>query len=345
MSCLKALCSLVPSWHAVCCPPACGWLLSAQRCHSPPLLCSQPESIRFSDAVQWPDTVCCHAAPALLADKPNCHAASAPHSQKPFNGETPHALLAGAFVTPADIHFVRNHMPVPHGLSAAEHRWGAGWPDRWETPVLREGLLLMGAPGRSTAAAAQRRLHSCSACPCALPTTACPCALSLRAPAPALSLPAFCSITIEAPGVGSTTLTLQDIRTKFKSHTFCSVLQWLVLLCCAALVCAVLYCANLWSCTARRYELSQHVSVCQASCLLHAQVSPAAAAASRSAQRAMPHSGCLLPMHACLQRWQPTVGDGIVQAGGRAGSLGEQTASVLQASISERTFAGQHCSG
>ncbi|PRW45406.1 sulfite mitochondrial [Chlorella sorokiniana] len=74
--------------------------------------------------------------------------------QKPFNGETPHALLAGAFVTPADIHFVRNHMPLPRGLSAAEH-----------------------------------------------------------------------SITIEGPGVGATTLTLHDIRTKFKAHTFCSVLQ------------------------------------------------------------------------------------------------------------------------
>ncbi len=45
-------------------------------------------------------------------------------SQKPFNGETPHALLAGAFVTPAEIHFVRNHMPLPRGLDAAKHRWG-----------------------------------------------------------------------------------------------------------------------------------------------------------------------------------------------------------------------------
>lgn len=44
-------------------------------------------------------------------------------SQKPLNGETPHALLVGAFVTPADIHFVRNHMPVPRGPKAAEHRW------------------------------------------------------------------------------------------------------------------------------------------------------------------------------------------------------------------------------
>lgn len=53
------------------------------------------------------------------------------------------------------------------------------------------------------------------------------------------------SITIEGPGVGSTTLTLPDIRTKFKPHTFCSVLQWWVLLCCAALCCAVLRCAVL----------------------------------------------------------------------------------------------------
>lgn len=98
--------------------------------------------------MQWPDTTCCHAASALLADTSNCHVAIAPNSQKPFNGETPHALLSSAFVTPADIHFVRNHMPVPHGLSAAEHRWGLGGPraDAWETPALCEGLRWLGTP-------------------------------------------------------------------------------------------------------------------------------------------------------------------------------------------------------
>lgn len=43
-----------------------------------------------------------------------------------------------------------------------------------------------------------------------------------------LQPPSVCSITIDAPGVGSTQLSLQDIRTEFKAHTFCSVLQWWV---------------------------------------------------------------------------------------------------------------------
>lgn len=42
--------------------------------------------------------------------------------KQPFNGETPHAILAGSFTTPAELHFIRNHLPLPQGLTAEEHR-------------------------------------------------------------------------------------------------------------------------------------------------------------------------------------------------------------------------------
>ncbi|KAL4458252.1 hypothetical protein ABPG75_013117 [Micractinium tetrahymenae] len=41
--------------------------------------------------------------------------------KQPFNGETPHSILAGSFTTPADLHFIRNHLPLPQGLTAEEH--------------------------------------------------------------------------------------------------------------------------------------------------------------------------------------------------------------------------------
>ncbi|KAL4422084.1 hypothetical protein ABPG77_001552 [Micractinium sp. CCAP 211/92] len=41
--------------------------------------------------------------------------------KQPFNGETPHAILADSFTTPADLHFIRNHLPLPRGLSAKDH--------------------------------------------------------------------------------------------------------------------------------------------------------------------------------------------------------------------------------
>jgi hypothetical protein len=43
---------------------------------------------------------------------------------KPFNGETPHHILMRDFTTPEALHFVRNHMPLPVGLSADNHRQG-----------------------------------------------------------------------------------------------------------------------------------------------------------------------------------------------------------------------------
>eukprot|EP00667_Euglena_gracilis_P007447 EG_transcript_7523 len=36
------------------------------------------------------------------------------HSEKPFNAETPAPLLTENFLTPNDVFYIRNHMPVPH---------------------------------------------------------------------------------------------------------------------------------------------------------------------------------------------------------------------------------------
>jgi sulfite oxidase len=35
------------------------------------------------------------------------------HTQKPFNAETPKALSVESVITPNEIHFIRNHLPVP----------------------------------------------------------------------------------------------------------------------------------------------------------------------------------------------------------------------------------------
>ena len=64
------------------------------------------------------------ASPArcCLMSRPSPFPLIFPQCLKPGNFETPHALLAGDFTTPADLHFVRNHLPVPAGLSAESHR-------------------------------------------------------------------------------------------------------------------------------------------------------------------------------------------------------------------------------
>lgn len=43
------------------------------------------------------------------------------HSAKPYNGEPPGQLLADHYITPVDLLFVRNHLPVPH-IDPATHR-------------------------------------------------------------------------------------------------------------------------------------------------------------------------------------------------------------------------------
>jgi len=44
---------------------------------------------------------------------PTRHRAIVINSKKPFNGETPLAILTDSFITPTDLFYVRNHLPVP----------------------------------------------------------------------------------------------------------------------------------------------------------------------------------------------------------------------------------------
>ena len=44
---------------------------------------------------------------------PSRHPALKINTKKPFNAEPPMQLLADNFVTPNDIFFIRNHLPVP----------------------------------------------------------------------------------------------------------------------------------------------------------------------------------------------------------------------------------------
>lgn len=47
------------------------------------------------------------------ANEPKRHPALVIRSSKPFNAETPPDLLAAALITPVDMFYVRNHLPVP----------------------------------------------------------------------------------------------------------------------------------------------------------------------------------------------------------------------------------------
>ncbi|KAK3919403.1 Sulfite oxidase, mitochondrial [Frankliniella fusca] len=47
------------------------------------------------------------------ARDPKRHAALKPSSKKPFNAEPPPSLLTESFITPVDLFYVRNHLPVP----------------------------------------------------------------------------------------------------------------------------------------------------------------------------------------------------------------------------------------
>ncbi|GIL84054.1 hypothetical protein Vretifemale_12777 [Volvox reticuliferus] len=48
------------------------------------------------------------------ASDPARHPAFIARSERPYNGETPGTLLAASPITPNEIFFVRNHLPVPH---------------------------------------------------------------------------------------------------------------------------------------------------------------------------------------------------------------------------------------
>ena len=49
----------------------------------------------------------------IYVNEPVRHPALKVHKEKPFNAETPLTLLRDHWVTPANLHYVRNHMPVP----------------------------------------------------------------------------------------------------------------------------------------------------------------------------------------------------------------------------------------
>ncbi|GIL59243.1 hypothetical protein Vafri_13880 [Volvox africanus] len=55
------------------------------------------------------------------ASDPARHPALIARSERPYNGETPGTLLAASPITPNEIFFVRNHLPVPH-VDAASYK-------------------------------------------------------------------------------------------------------------------------------------------------------------------------------------------------------------------------------
>uniref|UniRef100_A0A914UQE0 Cytochrome b5 heme-binding domain-containing protein n=1 Tax=Plectus sambesii TaxID=2011161 RepID=A0A914UQE0_9BILA len=53
---------------------------------------------------------------------PRRHPALIVNSEKPYNAETPPSLLADSFVTPIELFFVRNHLPVPQVADLSKHQ-------------------------------------------------------------------------------------------------------------------------------------------------------------------------------------------------------------------------------
>ena len=49
----------------------------------------------------------------LFAGDPKRHPALVVNAATPYNAETPLDLITESFITPADLFYVRNHLPVP----------------------------------------------------------------------------------------------------------------------------------------------------------------------------------------------------------------------------------------
>merc|ERR1712013_431012 len=48
-----------------------------------------------------------------FANAPKRHPALLVNQAKPFNAETPLSIITDSFLTPADLFFVRSHLPIP----------------------------------------------------------------------------------------------------------------------------------------------------------------------------------------------------------------------------------------
>lgn len=65
------------------------------------------------------------------ADEPERSKLLIVHSKEPFNAETPSKLLVDSYITPTDIFFVRNHLPVPE-IELADYKLEIHIEDRNE---------------------------------------------------------------------------------------------------------------------------------------------------------------------------------------------------------------------
>ncbi|WIA42809.1 hypothetical protein OEZ86_008743 [Tetradesmus obliquus] len=119
-------------------PPVTGILL-ATGSRNPPGLLSRPRfglSELLKAAGALPGAVLTPADPHNLEPEagkayqgdPQRHPSYLVHCFKPFNGETPHQLLSDAWLTPAELFYVRNHLPVPTQLKAEAYRFELSGP-------------------------------------------------------------------------------------------------------------------------------------------------------------------------------------------------------------------------
>ncbi|XP_034943069.1 sulfite oxidase [Chelonus insularis] len=89
------------------------WMIFAN--HNAPEIYELLESMRIGnlDTSEESETIKTEEIYDPYANEPKRHKALIVNGPKPFCGETPAPLLAESFITPSDIFYVRNHLPVP----------------------------------------------------------------------------------------------------------------------------------------------------------------------------------------------------------------------------------------
>lgn len=81
--------------------------------HKDPAILAMLEKYRIGNISEEDAMVATSNMEDPYANEPRRHPALKPSSHKPFNAEPPPSLLVDSFLTPHDLFYVRNHLPVP----------------------------------------------------------------------------------------------------------------------------------------------------------------------------------------------------------------------------------------
>uniref|UniRef100_A0A914XBC9 Sulfite oxidase n=1 Tax=Plectus sambesii TaxID=2011161 RepID=A0A914XBC9_9BILA len=99
-----------------------GYANSKDAMHGPRYDSDKPNMITTVYVDPTSNTNCTADSDDSVGADPQRRAARIVKSEEPFNAETPSSLLVHSFVTPADLFFVRNHLPFPEHTDASKHQ-------------------------------------------------------------------------------------------------------------------------------------------------------------------------------------------------------------------------------